>query len=172
MALVQQNFQAYLRSLRIIFAALLISQVMVLVVLYVVRGQQVLATTLDQQYLVRQILPIITLALASVGFFLYRRKLMQSQAQADLKEKLNSYRVALLLRWMPLEIMSLIFSVLYFLTGRVFFLYFVLLLIPLFIVTQWPTRANVVARLGLGTHEQAIIDDPNAVVSEISQRPG
>lgn len=172
MALVQQNFQAYLRTLRVVFIALLLGQVVVLVVLYVLRGQETPDAVPLSQNPVLKLLPIILAVLVTLGFFLYRKKLVQAQAQSNLKERLTTYRVALLLRWAFMEITIFFLGILYFLTGLAPPLYAAVFVIPIFIITQWPTRLNVVTRLGLSMDEQLVIDDPTAVVSESSQQPG
>ena len=171
MALVQQNFPAYLRSLRIIFIALLLGQVIVLGVLYFVHLQEIPAALPIQKPWGIWLLPLITLGLPALSLSLYRKKVAVASAQADLKSKLMAYRTALLLRWAPIEVMNLFIAVLYFVTGQTIYLYGAVIFMAVFF-TLWPRRANIVSGLGLNTDEQQQLDDPHAVVAEISMRPG
>lgn len=171
MAIVQQNFAAYLRTLRILFIALMGSQVMVVIMLYFLKQQQTPEPRATDIALLLQISPILIASIVGISFFLYRKKLADALAQPDLIGKLTAYRAALLLRWAPLEGVVILTSVLYFLTGIITLLYAAVAMI-LLLATQWPTRARIVTNLELSTDEQLTIDDPNTVVSEISQRLG
>jgi len=170
MALVQQNFAAYLRTLRIIFAALVMGQVLALGVFYFVRWQEMPALALDWETGIRPFLSVALLAFAAIGFFLNHKNLANARAQPDLKGKLRAYRLALLLRWAPLEAVVLIIGVLYFLTSQMSLLYLAGSLVVVF-MAQWPNRTQITNALELSAAEQLMLDDPNAMVSEISQRP-
>ena len=171
MALVQQNFSAYLRSLRIIFIALLLGQVIVLGVLYFVRWQEMPEAAPIRKPWGIGFMPIIMLALPALSLSLYRKKVAAATVQPDLKSKLIAYRTALLLRWAPIEVLNLFIAVLYFVTAQAMYLYGAVIFMAVFF-TLWPHRANIVAKLGLSTDEQQQLDDPHAVVAEISMRPG
>lgn len=171
MALVQQNFPAYLRSLRIIFIALLLGQVLVLGVLYFVRWQEMSEVAPIRKPWGIGWAPLIMLALPAVSLSLYRKKVAFAATLPDLKSKLMAYRTALLLRWAPVEAMNLFVALIYFISGQMFYFYGAILFMAMFF-TLWPHRANIISGLGLSTDEQQVLDDPQAVVSEISMRPG
>ncbi len=171
MALVQQNFPAYLRSLRIIFFALLLGQGLVLGVLYFVRWQEMPAALPIQKPWGSWLLPLITLGFPALSLSVFRKKVAVASALPDLKSKLMAYQTALLLRWAPIEVMNLLVAVFYFISGQMFYFYAVIVFMAVFF-TLWPNRANIISRLGLSIEEEQLLDDPHAVVSEISMRPG
>lgn len=171
MSIVPQNFQSYLSTLRIIFIALLIGQVMALGIFYFIHLQHVATPPPpERRKVLLQILTLFLASLLAISFFLHRRKLAEARAKSSLKEKFTTYRTALILRWAPMEVATFLAGAFYLVTGLPFMFYLAGLLLVLFGM-QWPNRLDVINNLHLSSAEQLTLDDPNVVVSEISRRP-
>jgi len=169
-SIVPQNFQSYLSSIRLIFIALIVGQVVALVVFYLFRLPDLVVPPREQKRLILQVLMAVLAALLAISFFLYRKKRAEARVQPSLPEKLLTYRIALILRWAPMEAATLLSGVLYFLTGLTFPFYLAGLLL-VFFGMQWPNRLDIFNDLQLSSTEQLTLDDPNNIVTEISRRP-
>ncbi|MEO6760201.1 MAG: hypothetical protein ABIO24_12160, partial [Saprospiraceae bacterium] len=128
------------------------------------------AMTPEQKKLIKPVLLTGLAALGGIAFFLYRNKLADARSRPSLKEKFSGYRTALLLLLAPMELGALLLGVFYFLTGLNFFLYLGGLVVVLFAM-QWPNQLDIAHALRLGSEERAILDDPNAIVAELSRKP-
>lgn len=159
-----QNFAQYFRSLQILFFALLAGQILVTITLFTVYEPSTSGEFSDEETL-RFIFPLLVIMLAGLAFFLYRKKLESARAQPTLKEKLMDYRVAGVLKWAPIESATLISVVLFFISGKQYYLYAAIAIIAIF-ATQFPSRQRLVNELDLSASEQMTLDDPNAEVAE------
>ncbi len=171
MSLAPQNFQSYLRSLRVLFLALILGQALVLVVFYVVRLDDLMVPPPERKRLVLQLMMAALAALLALSYFLHRNKLASARTQPSLPEKLTVYRTALILRWAPMEAATLLSGVFYWVSGLTFPYYLAGLLL-VFFGMQWPNRLDIFNNLHLSNAEQMLLDDPNELVAEISGRPG
>ncbi|MCC6281508.1 MAG: hypothetical protein IT262_12965 [Saprospiraceae bacterium] len=163
-----QNFAQYFRTLLILFSALLFGQVAVVAIFYFIIKPPVNEQVLPYDTVV-QVLPVVLLLLAGLAFFFNRKKLEAARAQSDIKGKLADYRAASILKWGPVESGTLISAVLFFLTGKILFVYYAVAMIALF-ATQFPSRQRLISELDLSVNDQMILDDPNAEVAETARR--
>ena len=163
MSVVPPNFQTYLSNLRIMFIALIVGQAVALIVFYIFRGQDLFVPAPENKKLVLQVMMAILASVLAASYFLHRKKLAEARIQPSLQEKLLAYRMALILRWAPMEAATLLAGIFYFVTGLTFPFYLAGLLLVLFGM-QWPNRLDIFNNLHLSSAEQLILDDPNAIV--------
>ncbi|MCB0535298.1 MAG: hypothetical protein H6574_10845 [Lewinellaceae bacterium] len=166
MSKVSQNFAQYLRSLQIVFGALVAGQVITLTIFYVL--PQASGTALPGEGLAIRI-PIVILLLLPAAFFLGRNRIEAARNLPTLKEKMMAYRTALVLRWALLEGSGLLAAVFFFLSRNTLLLAVAGVIILVFMLFV-PSRERTISDLDLSTTEQAALDDPNEIVADIQQR--
>lgn len=167
MALVRQNFAEFLKSLQTLYFALLGGQVIALIVFYLLpAGQE--STLPDSGMAVR--IPLVAVILLAAAFFLGRKRIEAAREETELKAKISAYRTAVILRCALLEGGVLLAGIFFFLERNLLLLAFAALGVGVFLLFI-PSRARVVADLDLSTQEQAMLDDPNVIVTEYERRP-
>jgi hypothetical protein len=159
----QQNFSQYFRSLQILFFALLVGQISVMIIVYNIRETPVG----DMAFIdmVAKWLPLLLIVQAGLAFFLNRQKLETARSKSTVAEKLETYRIASVLKWALLEGGTLISIVLFFVWGATPFIYYAIVMAALF-ATQFPSRQRLINELDISANEQMILDDPNTMVAE------
>ncbi len=158
------NFAQYLRSLQILFIALLAGQVIVCTVLYFVYEPQEVTFFFREAWL-EKVWPLVLIALIAFAFFLNRRKLESARSNNALSGKLADYRIASIMKWAMTEGSTLISALIFFESGKEIFLVMAGTTIAYF-ATQFPSRSRLVNELDLSANEQMTLDDPSAVVFE------
>lgn len=159
-----QNFNQYLRTLQALFFALLAGQILATAVLYFIEkpvaGNEIASSTVPEKTMT-----LALVVLAGLAYFLYHKKVESARVQTGLKEKLSDFRMACILKWAPLEVGTLSSAVLYFLTGKMFFVGMAVTVIAMF-ASQFPSRQRIITELDLSATEQMTLDDPNEIVAE------
>jgi len=152
-----QNFAQYLRTLQILFYALLGGQLIIALVLWFnVRPQQ----TPNTQFVAFDlaIAGIWCMAVAA-SFFVGKKLIENAREKPDLPGKLGAYRVARIIRYALLEMPVLLCLVsFFFVTSNYGLLLLAAVGIALF-ATQMPQRNQIVSELDLTESEQLKLDD-------------
>ena len=160
----------YFQSLTILHAALLSGQVIMAVIFYFffnanqppVTGRE--ATGQMEVYLIGGLMIVGVLASSQ----LFNTRLQKVKNEESLSAKLAGYRSASILRYALLEAPSIAAIVMYMLTNNLLLLIFAGMIVILFLIYR-PTKERVVTDLELSPSEQAKLDDPNAIVTEINR---
>lgn len=160
----------YFQSLSILHAALLSGQVMLAAIFYFffnagklpVTGQE--AAGQMELYIIGGLVIVGVLASSQ----LFNTRLQKVKKEESLSAKLAGYRSASILRYALLEAPSIAAIVVYMLTNNLLLLVFAGMIIILFLIYR-PTKDRVVTDLELSPAEEAKLDDPNAIVTEINR---
>ena len=112
---------------------------------------------------------MIALIVTFGGLFLsrqlFRNQVAIIKQKTNLKQKLTAYRIALLKKYALIEGPTLLAIVLYIITENPLLAVLAGLVILLFFLER-PTRSRLVNDLDLTKEEQAVLEDPEAIVTE------
>jgi hypothetical protein len=159
--------QSYFRALTILHAALMVGQIMIAGVFYFVKLNEpsVAGVAAPGQFWV-YIAGGVTILGVLASTSLFSAKLSQVRGLPTLSQKLTDYRKALILRYTLLEGPALVALLGYFITHNVLLLIFPGLLL-LLLLQYRPTREKAIMDLELSTSEQALVNNPDAIVTEM-----
>jgi hypothetical protein len=96
----------------------------------------------------------------------FNTKMRKRRALPDLKQKLSGYHSDVQVRYFLLEMPAFISGIGYFQTNNLLLLIFIGLILLLLIIYR-PTRERAIQDLDLSVAEQALVNDPDAVVAEV-----
>ncbi len=163
----EQNFQQYQKSSTIIFAALFLGQIsFVLMTVFINQTQGALVDDDVIRTTFMVLVPLFFLGTFSIGKLLTNKKLKLAKAEKYLKAKLESYRAINIVKYAMLEGTVFFAIITYLLTGEFLLLGFAVMMMLLF-ATYYPTKEKLINELELNREEQAILEDPAAVVAEV-----
>jgi len=152
----------FLRSNRIIVIAIILSQILFMsVVSFLYLYAEFEAPSF---YLIKTLLPFATiLTVAGVwgSNFFYKKKLSDKKELKSISEKLVLYRSALILRYTLLNGPSFACIVFYFMTGRLSFILFSILLVGIQII-NFPKIEKIIFDLELNYEEQKFLKNPDS----------
>ncbi|MAY83800.1 MAG: hypothetical protein CMP59_06655 [Flavobacteriales bacterium] len=166
----KQTSKEYLRGLSIVHAALLFGQIIFLALMLFINSTQIVDNSLEDLNEIFLILvPLVAIAGILGGKFLTQNKLESIKAKSDLNEKLDLYRGALIVKLALLEGPSFFGIICYYLTGDYIYAGIAALIIIIFF-TYRPTKESIVKDLELDREEKSLLDNPEAIVTEVKVR--
>lgn len=115
------------------------------------------------------IVPVVIVGAVLGSTMLFKAQLKSIKAKPELKDKLNGYRSASLIKYAMLEAPSMFAIVCYLLTANFIFMGFAGLIIVVFLLNR-PLPENTANDLELNQAEKMKVLDPNSTVAEITQR--
>jgi hypothetical protein len=154
----EQSTANWYTSLKILFIALLVGQVLMCGVVYFIApptGNPNFAASDLVKYA-----PILMLLLDAAGFFLGKNRTEAAAQIADVPRKFAAYRAAQLIKFGLTEGATMVAVILYFASGDLKMLALALVNIGVF-ATFFPAKNKIVNDLQLSSQEQALLDDPN-----------
>uniref|UniRef100_UPI0032163206 hypothetical protein n=1 Tax=uncultured Draconibacterium sp. TaxID=1573823 RepID=UPI0032163206 len=110
------------------------------------------------------VVPIFTISGIFASNFLFKQRLKNCVKQSTLKEKLNEYRSALIIKFAIIEGSSFFVVIAYYLTGQYIYLGFLGLLLIIF-VTYRPTKEKAIMDLELSHLDKQLIHDSDATIN-------
>ena len=128
----------------------------------VVAGDEVLRT----MFMI--MIPLFFLVTFVVSKLVAGKKLKLAKEVAELKTKMESYRAVNIIKYALLEGTVFFAIITYLLTGELLLLGFAVMIMLLF-ATYYPTKEKLMRELELNREEQAILEDPEAVVAELTK---
>jgi F0F1-type ATP synthase membrane subunit c/vacuolar-type H+-ATPase subunit K len=153
---VNQNAKAVLNTTRIIHLALLAGQAMFGLVAFSITPKNVVNAQANNNVLF-WLVPVIAIGSAMAGHLIYQQLMKSSLTKISVKEKIQSYRAATIIRDALLESPSLFAIVAFILTGSK-----LLMIIPLFVIGYFiylmPTKDKMENDLGLSYEEKSELD--------------
>ncbi len=152
----------YFKKLSILYFALLGGQLLFAGVVYFLLSPA--PTTFDDGGTFLYIVPAVAVSCVIMSNFLFKNLLNSAKNKSDLSDKFMSYQTAVLVRLALLEAPVLLAIVAYLLTGRLGLLG-VGALVILFYLTVRPSKAKAAQELGLSPSEQAVVNDPDAMLT-------
>lgn len=162
----QQTSQQYFKSLYILQVSFLVGLLLFSMITVFLKLS---GSMIDENHGLNAIFQILVPILVISGFvfgkYLYNKKVTQARHLAELKEKMNEYRGAFIIRAAMLEGPAIFAIVSFMLTGNYLLIALTGLVIVLFIV--WlPSKEKVADALQLSLTERAVIDNPDAIIAE------
>ena len=136
--------KAYLKTLNVLFFALLTGQIMILIILIFLSPNTEFINsppfaTIGALLMVTQVL---------LSSYLFKKKLSEIPNHAAIEEKLSKYRTAYIIRWAILESAVLINGVLFFLSENQLNLIFASVVLVVFIISR-PSKPTIFNDLDL-----------------------
>lgn len=158
--------QAYFRSLTILHTSMIVGQLLMAAVIYFVFNSNketvfgVEATGQKWIYIAGG----ITILSVLVSAQLFGMRLQKLRALNDLPQKMTGYRAVSILRYALLDVPSLFALILYMQTNNLLLLIFSGLIL-LLLLGYRPSKERLTTDLALSPAEKAIVDNPNAMVT-------
>ncbi len=166
----KQNFKQYQKSSTIIHAALLMGQVFFAsFVIFLNQTQGPLAEDEVLRTTFMIMIPLFFLGTFSIGKIVAGNKLKLARKKAELKVKMEDYRSINIIRYAMLEGTAFFAIITFMLTGEMLLLAFAGMIMLLFAI-NFPSKEKLVRELELNRAEQAILEDPIAIVAEVAKR--
>ncbi len=109
------------------------------------------------------VVPVFAIAGIIASNLVFKQKLKECIAQPNLKDKLNCYRSALIIKFALIEGSSFFALVAFLLTGDLLYLGFAAILVVVFI-TYTPSKEKSIVDLELNPTEKQIIFDADAII--------
>lgn len=109
------------------------------------------------------VVPVFAIAGIIASNLVFKQKLKECIARPNLKEKLNCYRSALIIKFALIEGSSFFALVAFLLTGDLLYLGFAAILVVVFI-TYIPSKEKSIVDLELNQTEKQIIYDADAII--------
>ncbi len=157
---IQMVPKTFLRSVNILFMALVAGQVMfALVAIFVVRMKQTVAG-FDRQFIdvALWLIPAIAVAGIAIGWLFFNARLKAVRAKGTLAEKLGGYQPAMIARLAIMEGPSLLALAVFLLSGEYIFLGTSAFVILAFLFNR-PTKNRIVQQLQLHDDEKWQMED-------------
>jgi hypothetical protein len=153
-------------TLNIIFAAQMLTLLIFSGVLMWLNSSEQVLPVEDVGQIFHYIVPIITITTLAASYMVFKMMIGKINPSLDLKQKLPKYQVAVIVRSALLELPGLLAAVAALITGDMLFLLASLLVIFLFLMVR-PTPFRIAEDLNLSAAERNLLNDPDAIVSEI-----
>lgn len=153
----------YFKSLKVVHLALVVGVVFFALtsILLQFAGFGTLGPDVDKILVL--VVPIIALIGSYTSNFIFRKKLSEIKKKSSLKEKMEEYRSAFIIRLALIEAPSFLTVVAYLLTGNYLFLGIVVALLIVFFIYS-PNQSKFIAELELTKSESDMINNPETVI--------
>ena len=165
----RQTSKQYLRSVTVIYYAVLAAQIGFAAVALLL----VLSHKMEPNESVRNIflyvVPVIVLNGFVTGQLIYKSRLRRIKVYDNLLSKTAEYRSALIVRWAMLEGASLFAIAIYLVTADSIFMVFAGIVIAFFLLLK-PSVYKISTELELNSTEKMKLDSENEVVAEFQIR--
>ena len=144
----------------IYFALVFVMTFFGVVVLYLnYSGTNEIVPNDDFTQMLQYVLFVLTPVGIGTGYFIFKQQLSSIESGLTLRQKLNKYQTAILIRSACLELPGLFGAVAAMITGVNTFLLFTLAIIIIFIIVR-PTPFTITNDLGLSPTEKFILENP------------
>lgn len=143
--------------------SLLLFSVVIFVLIY--GADKSTAPAADIQWV--YVLPVVLIIGLGSAWFLFRAMVNKIDPKARLQDKFPKYASALILRSALLELPGLLAGIVAYLTFEPFYLGGAVMIFLAFVLLR-PTRQTIAEDLNLSPKERALIENPDAVVSEVN----
>jgi len=161
---VKLTSKEYFKSLQIVHFALTLGVLFftIIATLLMIMGFESVANK-EMNTTLLVVVPIFALAGIFASNFLFNTRLKQCILQTALKDKLDSYRSALIIKFALIEGPSFLSVIAYLLSGNVLFLGVIAILITILIL-QRPIKEKAIVELELDHATRQVIENPDGVI--------
>ena len=166
----QQTSREYFRFLQIIFYALLSGQLLLGIVFVINQYRNIIepVNNMTDDIFIYAV-PILAVACLTAAFFFFSLRINAIKKEPNLIKKMTDYRSLQIIRYSLLEAPSLFSIVVFYITANRLYLGLAGLIIIIFFYFK-PSRDRAITELELNASETYKINDPNAVIAEISSK--
>lgn len=155
------NTGAYVKTLRIIFAALIAGLLFFAIVAVFLRQTGAFNETFPYEILFLLIVALFAVSSVGAGLFIFNKSLAAIREKGNLNDKLLDYRSALIVKYATTEAPSFFAIIAYLLTGSFIILGIGLAIIAYF-TSMWPTAEKIAAEMNLNPDEKAKLENPGS----------
>jgi hypothetical protein len=161
----QINSQSYFQTLNIIY----FSQAVMMLAFAGVVGFLISSNETPQpDQLWNFVIPLVIILSLTMAYIVFRMMIGKIKSSEALKTKMPKYSRAVLVRSALLEMPALLSAIVAFLTGQFYYLGVPVFVVLMFLILR-PTKNTVAQDLNLSPKERALLDDPQAIISEAEQ---
>ena len=160
----RQTSKEYFKSLTIAHAALIMGQLLFAGVIYFQVSSAGNSISDRNGIPFDIIVPILVIGGIVASYFIFNTLLKSAKNKSNLKEKLVSYRSAMIVRFALLEGPSLFSIIIVMITGNIMFFIYTLLIIGFFLYYR-PTKESITNELELNFEEKSVINNPESIFS-------
>jgi len=159
--------KSYFRLLNILFAALLIGQILFAAIAVFVNYTQPIASpfTPELQQLFLIIVPVVAVVNIAISYFIFTVKIKAIRNETEWRRRLESYQAALIMRYALMEMPSLLAIVIFMLTGNYLFLGVMAAMVLLLLYIK-PSANAMVHHLQLHYNDVATLQESDTVLYE------
>ena len=165
---VEQTSKEYFKGLSILHGALAIGQVLIGGILYYISGDED-ENAINLLQIFTYVVPLLLVGGLLGSTFLSKRLIEKAKSLPDLKDKLGSYRGALIVKWALMEGPTLIAMMAFFLTSNLNFLIMAGAMLAFFVTTN-PSISKTIQDLSLSRDEQVLLGRPDEIVARINSK--
>lgn len=165
----QQTSKQYFTTLKLLFFALFIGQLsFLLIALYLVINNKFSGDpTLKDSFI--YIVPAFMVGAIFIGQVIYKSHLTKLKQKNTLIEKMNGYKIALIIRLALLEGATLFSLIVYLLTSEVTFVAMAIIGLAYFLLLI-PAANKIAVDLELNGDDRSKIDNPNEIIASTQSR--
>ena len=148
------DFKADIRTLKIFHLGMTAGQVLFAAISFLLVFTGMLDESNNNLYILfRYLVPVCIIGALVASHFVFRTRLEVIRSDSELSEKLNEYRITLIIRYAMLEGGTIIALVAYLVVHNIAYL-LVAVLVILYFLTLVPSPERVIADLGLNDEEK------------------
>ncbi|AFD09171.1 hypothetical protein [Solitalea canadensis] len=161
-----QNGKQYLRSISIIFYAIMSGMTLFMIAVLFITTTPEQMERLENPPVYYAIIGVLFLIAVFIKLFWKPRRLETIKNMESIKEKLNNYRSLLIVQWAIAEFISLFSSMFYLLTHQLFFIGVTIGVIASYLLLR-PSKDRLINELTLSDAEVFLLEDQEAVVADV-----
>jgi hypothetical protein len=156
----------YFQTMNLVYYMQVVSLLLfgIVVMFLIMRGNKSDAPAADAQWV--YVLPIVLIVALATSYFLFRALVSKIEPSLKLQDKLPKYSSAVIVRSALLELPGLFSAIVAYMTFEIFYLGATALILLAMMIMR-PSRQSVTEDINLSQKERALLDNPEAVVSEV-----
>jgi hypothetical protein len=161
-----QTSKEYFKALTVLHAAIALGQVMTGAILYYISiSGTPIAPNDNLLQVFRWLVPVVVAAAYFGGKLFMQKRLLRITENDNIIKKMTVYKAAVLTRSALLSFASMTSLIAFYLTSNLLYLAFAAMVVVL-LVMLWPSKEKAKDELSLSNLERAIIDNPDAIISD------
>jgi hypothetical protein len=155
---------SYFKSIKVVHAALVIGVVLFLLITVVLDLNGFASGDEEIRMALLLVASVFTFGGVFAGNYIFKKRISIIREKTNLREKMDDYRSALIVKWALIEGPAFLAVVAFMLTGDLIFFGIGVLLVIVFLVYT-PSRNKFIKDLSLSPNEVQVINDLNSVIN-------
>lgn len=158
------TFKDYFKSIQVIHLALMAGVVFFTAISIILQMDGPFVDGgAEMNFALIYVVPAFTIMGIFTSNFMFKQRLKESLSKVNLKEKLDLYRSALIIKFALIEGPSFFAVIAYILTGNLIYIGIIVLLLAMFWIYR-PTKEKLILDLELTHAERQIVEAPNGSI--------